>query len=120
MATDYFLLIPGIEGESTDARYKGALNILAFSWGETQTGVVAGGAGAGTGKVSMQDFQFTSRVSKASPKLLLACASGRYLKEVKLIGRKSGGQQPEFLSYTLNDVLISGYQVSGSRVTTRR
>jgi len=114
MAVDYFLLISGIEGESTDAKYKGALSVLAYSWGETQTGVMAGGGGAGAGKVQMQDFQFTTHVSKASPKLLLACATGQALKEVKLVGRKAGGQQLEFMSYTFNDVLISSYQVSGS------
>ena len=114
MAVDYFLLITGIEGESTDAKYKGALSVLAYSWGETQTGVAATGGATGTGRVQMQDFQFTAHVSKASPKLLLACATGQIIKEVKLVGRRAGGQQLEFMSYTFNDVLISSYQVSGS------
>ena len=114
MAADYFLLISGIEGESTDAKFKGALSVLAFSWGETQTGTASVGGAAGAGRVQMQDFQFTAQVSKASPKLLLTCATGQILKEVKLVGRRAGGQQLEFMSYTFNDVLISSYQVSGS------
>ena len=62
----------------------------------------------------MQDFQFATYVSKASPKLFLACASGQNLKEAKLVGRKAGKAQQEFLSYTFSDVLVSSYQTSGS------
>ena len=35
---------------------------------------------------------------KASPPLLLACASGTHLKSAVLTGRKSGKAQPEFLT----------------------
>ena len=85
---DYFLQISGIEGESTDAKFKGSLDVLSWSWGETQSSAPAAGSGAGAGKVQMQDFQFATHVSKASPKLFLACASGQHLKEAKLVGAR--------------------------------
>jgi len=111
---DYFLQISGIEGESADAKFKGSLDVLSWSWGETQSSAPAAGSGAGAGKVQMQDLQFATHVSKASPKLFLACASGQHLKEAKLVGRKAGKSQQEFLSYTFSDVLVSSYQTSGS------
>jgi type VI secretion system secreted protein Hcp len=52
-------------------------------------------------------------VSKASPKLFLACADGTHLKEAKLVGRKAGKGQEEFLSWTFSDVLVSSYQTGG-------
>jgi type VI secretion system secreted protein Hcp len=115
-AVDYFLKIDGIEGESTDAKHKGEIELHSFSWGETQAGAGAGagrGAGGGAGKVTMQDLHVATRVSKASPQLMLACATGKHLKVATLVGRKAGKGQQEFLVYKFTDVLVSSYQTGG-------
>ena len=113
-AVDYFLQIAGVDGESTDAKHKGWLDVDAWSWGESQPTPPAAGGGAGAGKVQMQDFHFVSRTSKASPKLFLACANGQHFKEAKLVGRKAGKGQQEFLTWTFSDILISSYQTGGT------
>jgi type VI secretion system secreted protein Hcp len=113
-AVDYFLQIDGVEGESTDAKHKGWIDVDSWSWGENNPTPVSAGGGGGAGKVQMQDFHFISRVSKASPKLFLACASGQHLKEAKLVARKAGKSQQEFLTWTFTDLLVSGYQTGGS------
>jgi len=116
MAIDYFLQITGIEGESADSKHKGWIDVMSWAWGETQTATTHPGAGAGggAGKVDFQDFSFTTRVSKASPKLFLACATGQHFKEATLAARKAGKGQQEFLTWTLSDVLVSGYQTGGA------
>src|SRR5688572_18436432 len=96
-AADYFLKIDGIEGESQDAKHKAEIDLESWSWGETQSGSHATGGGGGAGKVSMQDFHFVMRVNKASPKLLLACASGQHIPSAILTCRKAGGDQQEFV-----------------------
>ena len=111
---DYFLQIDGIDGESTDSKHKGWLDIDSWSWGETQSATTHGGGGGAAGKVAVQDFHFTTRVSKASPKLFLACASGQHLKQARLVARKAGKGQQEFLSWTFSDILVSSYQTGGS------
>lgn len=113
-ATDFFLKIDGIEGESHDSKHKGEIDLQSWSWGETQSGTSAGGGGGGGGKVSMQDFHFVMTVNKATPKLILACAGGDHIKEAILTCRKAGGNQEEYLKYTFSDVLISSYQTGGS------
>jgi type VI secretion system secreted protein Hcp len=113
-AVDYFLKLEGIEGESQDHKHKGSIEIESWSWGETQTGSHAYGGGGGAGKVSMQDFHFVMRVNKASPKLMLACASGEHIKKATLICRKAGKEQQEFLKITFTDLLVSSYQTGGS------
>src|SRR6266851_7907683 len=115
-AVDYFMKIDGIEGESTDEAHKGAVNVESFSFGVTQTGSFGGGGGGGAGKAQFQDLHFTSKTSKASPKLFLACASGEHIKKAQLFCRKAGGeQQPfEFMKVTFTDVLVSSYQTGGS------
>lgn len=115
---DYFLKIDGIEGESTDAKHRGEIEILSFSWGVSQTGSFAGGGGGGgAGKASFQDLSFVTTTSKASPKLFLASASGQHIKEATLTLTKVAdkkGEQQEYLKIKLTDVLVSSYSQGGS------
>ena len=111
---DYFLKIDGIQGESTDKGHKSEIDLLAWSWGETNSGASAYGGGGGAGKVSMQDFSFAMKINKASPKLFLSCATGKHIKEALLTCRKAGGKQEEYLKVKFTDLLVSSYQTGGS------
>jgi type VI secretion system secreted protein Hcp len=116
MAIDYFLRIDGIPGESVDSKHKDEIEVLSWSWGESNPAGPGGGGGGGggAGKVQMQDLVFTTTISKASPALILACASGKHFKDAVLTARKAGKQQQEFLTLSLSDVLVSSYQTSGA------
>jgi type VI secretion system secreted protein Hcp len=113
-AIDYFLRIDGVQGESMDAKHKGEIDLEAWSWGEANTRTPQGGGGGGAGKVQMQDFHFVMRVNTASPKLLLACASGQHFKSALLTCRKAGKDQQEFLRFTFSDILVSSFQTGGA------
>jgi type VI secretion system secreted protein Hcp len=115
-AFDYFLKIDGIPGESTDAKHKDEIDVLSWSWGETEPtpATVGAGAGAGKGKVQMTDLHVTATLSKASPQLLLACASGKHAKSAVLTGRRGGAASAEFLTFSLTDVLVGSYQTGGT------
>ena len=113
-SVDYFLKIENIDGESEDADHKGWIDVLSWSWGETQTGSMAYGGGGGAGKVSMQDFHFTMRVCKGSPKLLEACASGEHFAKADLVARKAGKTQVKFLKIKFSDLLVSSFQTGGT------
>ena len=114
MSGDYYLKIDGFDGESTDDKHKGEIDVQSWSWGETQSGTSASGGGGGAGKVSMQDFNFVMQTNKASPKLMLACANGQHIKTAKLTCRKAGGEQQEYMTIEFSDLLISSYQTGGS------
>jgi type VI secretion system secreted protein Hcp len=118
-ANDYFLKLAGIIGESSDSKHKGEIDVLSFSFGESQTGTHAAGGGGGAGKVQMTDFSFTARTSKASPQLFLHCAQGRHIKEAILTVRKAGKAQQEYLKLKLTDVLISSYMIGGTEADDR-
>ena len=113
-AVDYFLKIDTIPGESGDAKHKDEIQVLSFSFGESQSGTMAFGGGGGAGKVQMQDFHFLMNVNKASPKLFLACATGGHIDEAVLTCRKAGGKQHEYLVITMKDVMVTSYQTGGS------
>jgi type VI secretion system secreted protein Hcp len=113
-AVDYFLKIDGIEGESQDSKHKGEIDVQSWSWGETQSGSHAAGGGGGAGKVVMQDFHFVMQINKASPKLMLACATGQHIPKAVLTCRKAGKEQQEFLKITMSDLLVSSFQTGGA------
>ena len=49
MAVNMFLKLDGIAGESKDAKHKGEIDLVSFSWGETNTG---GAARAGAARAA--------------------------------------------------------------------
>src|SRR5262249_19925190 len=110
MAFDAFLKIEGIDGESQDKDHPGEIVIDSFSWGVTNTGAAGGGGGGGGGKAVGQDFHFSAPISKASPNLMLACATGKHIPSATLTFRKSGF---EFQKIRLADVLVSSYETTG-------
>src|SRR5215813_10313614 len=110
---DYFLKIDGIPGESQDAKHKDEIQVLSFSFGESQAGTMAFGGGGGAGKVQMQDFHFMMNVNKASPKLFLKCANGEHIKNAILTARKAGKDQQDYLIVTFEDLLVSSFQTNG-------
>ena len=122
MATDFLLEIDGIKGESKDSKHKETIEVNSFSWGVSNAGSHASGAGGGAGKVSFQDMHFTSTVGKASPNLALSCAQGKHIKKAVLFVRKSGGDQKDYYVITLEDLLVSSYQsgdaAGGSSIPT--
>lgn len=113
MAFDSFLKIDGIKGESADAKHKGEIDILSFSFGASQTGTHSSGGGGGAGKVQIHDIHFTKKVDASSPLLFLNCANGAHIKEANLVVRKAGGTQLEFLKIKLTDVLVSSIKPHG-------
>ena len=111
---DYFLKIDGVDGESTDDKHKGEIEMASWSIGATNAGSFSSGGGGGTGKVSMADFSIVKKTDKASAKLFTACCTGEHLKKATLVCRKAGGDQQEFLTVVLTSVIISAFNTSGS------
>jgi type VI secretion system secreted protein Hcp len=111
-ATDYFLKLDGIEGESKDEKHQKEIDIQSFSWGETSGGTMSSGGG-GARKIAMTDFHFTMAYNKASPQLMQVCATSRKIPTALLTVRKAGKDQQEYLKVTMNEVLVSSYQTDG-------
>lgn len=116
MATDNFLKIDGIPGESTDDGHKEWIELDSWSTGHTQgAGGSTSTAGARTaGRVDMQDFHFTKKVDKASAALAFHCANGKHIKEAVLEVCRASEKKEKYLEIKMNDVVVSSYQLAGS------
>jgi type VI secretion system secreted protein Hcp len=116
MAFDAFLKIDGIEGESSNVKHKGEIEVLSFSWNIKQTISSVGGGGGGAGKAEVSDFSIVKHIDKASPQLTVAVCSGEHFRDALFTveepkGQKGGGAA--FLKIKLSDVLISSFQTAG-------
>jgi type VI secretion system secreted protein Hcp len=111
MAADIFAKIGDIKGESLDAKHKGEIEVLSWSWGVNNAGSMGVGSGGGTGKASFSDLTFQHEMDKASPVLMLACSTGKHYPEATFTARKSGGEQQEYLTVKLSDVIVTGVSV---------
>jgi type VI secretion system secreted protein Hcp len=113
-AVDYFLKLDGIVGDSSDNQHKDEIEVLSFSWGLSNTGSVSGGGGAGAGRASLQDFHFVASFGKASPQLMLSCATGKHIREAVLSGRGARGSADEFIKVRLSDLIVTSYQTGAT------
>lgn len=114
MAVDMFLELDGIKGESVDKVHKDKIDILAWSWGMSNSGTFHHGSGGGAGKANFQDLSFTKYIDKSSATLLSNCATGKHIAKGKLILRKAGDKPLEYLTISLEKILVTSVSTGGS------
>ena len=115
MAADYILKITGVDGECQVKGHENQIDIMSWSIGMSNSGSASVGGGAGSGKVSFQDFHFTKHVDSSSNALQLRCAGGKPITEATMFVRKQGadGKQQEYIKITLSDFIVANYSLSG-------
>ena len=115
-AVDMFLKIDGIPGESTDSVHKGEIEVLAWSWGMSNSGSTHTGPGGSTGTVNIQDLSVTKFLDKSSPFIFLKCANGEHIPSAKLTVRKAGGEKSgvEFFTLEMENMIFSSVSTGGS------
>ncbi len=114
MASDMFLKINGIDGESNDNKYKDQIEVLSFSWGAHQQSSMSSGGGGGAGKASVNELSITHMVDRASPNLLLYLMGGKHIDQAILTVRKAGGTPLDYFKITMKHLIISSVQHGGS------
>jgi type VI secretion system secreted protein Hcp len=113
MAVDFFLKLDGIKGESRDKAHAGQIDVLSWSWGASNSAQASGG-GAGAGKTEIQDLHVVMPTNLASVPILRNMVAGKHIPTAYLYARKAGITPFEYLQWTLEDVVISSYQMGGS------
>ncbi len=114
MAVDMFLKLDDVKGESKDSKHKEEIDVLAWSWGASQSGSTHMGGGGGSGKVNVNDISITKYVDKASPNLLKFCCTGKHFKQAVLTVRKAGDKPVEYIKVTMKEIIISSISTGGS------
>ena len=116
MAVDMFMKFAGdvYKGESRDKTHVGEIDVLAWSWGMSNSGTAHTGGGAGAGKVNVQDISFTKYVDASSAALMLACTTGDHIPTANLVVRKAGTTPLEYIKIEMTECLITAVSTGGS------
>ncbi len=114
MAVDMFIKVEGVTGESKDEAHADEIDVLAWSWGMSNSGTAHHGGGAGAGKVNVHDLSFTKYIDKSSTDLMLFCCNGKHVPTCVLTVRKAGEEPLEYLLITMTDCLITSVSTGGS------
>ncbi|QMW23349.1 Hcp family type VI secretion system effector [Sandaracinobacteroides saxicola] len=118
MALDMFMVIntPDIKGESKDKEFgpKGGIDVLAWSWGMSQSGTFHQGGGGGAGKVNVQDLSFTKWIDDASAPLHFACMKGTHIGKCTLTVRKAGDKPYKYFEIIMEKCMVTAASTGGS------
>jgi len=120
----YILLtLDNVKGESQAAKApKGSIDILAFSFGASNSagGQKGAGGGSGGGKPEVSDFQFTKYQDSASLSLLENLLSGKAIKNGTISFYNGGESQKPYLTIKLEEIFVTSdsYSTSGSERMT--
>src|SRR5439155_14475645 len=106
--------IGAVKGEAKDAKHKGEIDVLAWSWGMSNSGSAHVGGGAAAGKVNVQDLSFTKYIDKSSPDLMLACCTGKHFDKATLVVRKAGEEPLEYLAINMEELMVTSLSTGGS------
>jgi type VI secretion system secreted protein Hcp len=116
MAVDMFLKIGSIEGEATDKKKPKWIDVLAWSWGVSNSGTTHMGMGGGSGKANVQDLSVTKYVDASSHALLGTCTTGEHFTTANLVVRKAAGKDKtiEYIKIDMDEVMITAVSTGGS------
>jgi type VI secretion system secreted protein Hcp len=112
-ATDMFLQADGLLGESQNDKYKDAIEVLAWSWGASNS-VSATSGGAGAGKANLQDLSFTKYIDRSSPVILTDLVTGKVIPKAKLTVVKAGEKPKPYLRMCFTGVRLTSVSTGGS------
>jgi type VI secretion system secreted protein Hcp len=115
MAVDMSLKIDGVEGESLLTGHENEIDVIAWSWGASQSGSMHVGTGGGSGKVNVQDISITKWIDKASFALFRLVTTGEHFDSAVLTVRKAAGKVPvEYIAIEMKKVIVTSYSTGGS------
>jgi type VI secretion system secreted protein Hcp len=114
MAVDMFLKIDKIDGEAVDHKHAKEIDVLAWSWGMSQSGTTHNSEGSGAGKVNVQDISITKYVDRATPTIMQHISQGKHITEATLVVRKAGEKPLEYITIKMTDVIITSLSTGGS------
>jgi type VI secretion system secreted protein Hcp len=117
MASDAFLKVDSVTGESTATNHTGEMEILSFSFGASNPSSVGSqSGGSGTGKVSLSSFTVSKLTDSGSCALFNACCTGTAFASAVVtlqIATGTGGQLP-YLVYTFSNIYVDSINWGGS------
>jgi type VI secretion system secreted protein Hcp len=116
MAFDAFIHIDGIEGESSDDRHAGWIEVQNFnlSVGQRVSRTASSAGGAGAERADFSEFTLAKLLDLATPQLALACAAGTHIDKIVVEICRAGKDKVKLMEYRFSNCLISAFATSSA------
>lgn len=103
-----YLKLDGIDGECTDSKHKGWIEVVKYNLSMEQEGASRSAGGQSTvGRVNFNDFSIVKFLDKSAPKLAYVCAAGQHIPTAKFELCQSTKDKHPYMKYNLYDVVVS-------------
>jgi type VI secretion system secreted protein Hcp len=109
-ASNMFLRLDGIPGESTIDKHANEIDLLSWSWGET-TGTAKNKGLLPTGCIT--DLNIVKNLDIATPLLIVGALTGAVIPTGKLAVASIGEHPGDFFIMTMTNVTITSYKTGG-------
>jgi type VI secretion system secreted protein Hcp len=109
---EMYLFINGIPGEATDEDHDEWIEAIAYHH-EFNGPVGGGGVGGSGARPQFEDFEVTTNVDRASPKISLSCCEGRHIEKVILELCYAEGDKDTYMEYEMQEVIITSVSQTG-------
>jgi type VI secretion system secreted protein Hcp len=109
-ATNYYLRIPNIPGDSAVNNHANDIDVQTFTWGMTNS------AGTATG-AKFTNLTITKFIDPASPLLMSAAAAGTSLGTIVLFAEKPGPSPFEYVRLTIGGAKVTSLKQTGDRAS---
>lgn len=106
MAFDGFLKIPSISGESRDLKHKDWIEVMSFTWGISSSYTGPTGSSTQSNRVDVNNFVVTKTADRASPLLMLACATGQTLDPIRLELCRATKDKQKYMEFKLSNAVV--------------
>ena len=117
MQVSIFLMLEGIQGESTDDGHKDEIKLSSCSFSAFNSSSYNNASKTvSKGQANMGDIAFSKEVDKTSVALFKACASGKVIPKGVISFQSNVGDDKkiDFLKYELENVVLNNYNFSAA------
>ena len=94
-----------VKGEAGDAKHKGEIDILSWSWAMSSRSAMA--AAGPSGRSTLDELRVVKKIDTASTALMSSMRANELIKKATLTVRKAGSDPLEYLKITLQNARIT-------------
>lgn len=106
-----YLKIDDIKGESTASGHEDEIDVYGMTWIVYQSELATVGSGRRRGRAEVSDLKIMKYVDSSSPYLIDSSLRSKSFDEVVIeLKQTSGGGNSIYYTYTLQNVIISGFE----------
>ena len=110
-AIDMYLELDGVPGESQHGKNQDAIDVLAWSWGMSNSSSFGA---TSVGKTNFQDISITKYIDRSSPVMLTTLATGKVIPKAKLTVLRAGDPPKPYLRLCFTGVRLTSLSTGGS------